>query len=53
MEEMLPMRSTPTLIDAHSFVWIIQGDAFENWKRDNESGAEIEEYIEKNSSRRG
>lgn len=46
MENMLPMQGTPRLIDAHSFVWIIQEDSFINWKPDAGQSIQIEETAE-------
>ena len=47
---MLPMQGTPRLIDAHSFVWVIQEDRFINWVPDTEQSVQIErtteEYIQ-------
>ena len=31
MEDVLPMEGTPRLIDAHSFMWVIQEERFINW----------------------
>ncbi len=46
MEEELPLGgSTPRLIDAHSFVWIVHQDGFRNW---NPTDTE-KEQIENNS----
>ena len=47
LEAMLPMYGTPRLIDAHSFVWIIQEDQFLNWYPAAEELAEIEETAER------
>ena len=46
MEDILPMKSTPRLIDAHSFVWIIQQDRFINWMPDAEQAVHIEDMTE-------
>ena len=46
MEDMLPMSGVPSLIDAHSFVWIIQQDRFMNWVPDAEQSMQIEESTE-------
>lgn len=46
MEDMLPMQGTPRLIDAHSFVWVIQEDRFINWKPDAEQCIQIEQAAE-------
>lgn len=50
MEDMLPMQGTPRLIDAHSFVWVIQEDRFINWVPGTEQSVQIErtteEYIQ-------
>lgn len=46
MEDMLPMKGTPRLIDAHSFVWIIQQDRFINWNPDAEQSIKIEQTAE-------
>ncbi len=46
MEDMLPMQGIPRLIDAHSFVWVIQEDKFINWIPDNEQCQEIEKTTE-------
>lgn len=42
MENVLPMQGTPRLIDAHSFVWIIQEEKFIKWLRDSEQRNQIE-----------
>ena len=47
MEEVLPLQSTPRLIDAHSFVWVIQEDRFINWSPDAVRNARIEQETEK------
>lgn len=47
MEDLLPMQGTPRLIDAHSFVWIIQEDRFINWIPDPEQSVQIEQTAEK------
>ena len=47
MEELLPMQGTPRLIDAHSFVWVIQKDRFINWVPDSERSTQIEQTAEK------
>lgn len=47
MEKLLPMRGTPRLIDAHSFVWIIQEDRFINWAPGPERSVQIERTSEK------
>ena len=46
METILPMKGTPRLIDAHSFVWIIQEDRFINWIPDIEQNLQIEQASE-------
>jgi len=46
MEDMLPMKGTPRLIDAHSFVWVIQEDRFINWIPDTDQNARIEQTAE-------
>ena len=50
MEELLAMQGTPRLIDAHSFVWVIQEDRFINWtpceKENIQIEAATEEYIQ-------
>lgn len=46
MEDMLPMQGTPRLIDAHSFVWVIQEERFQNWIPDTAQNAQIEETTE-------
>ena len=46
MEKILPMQGIPRLIDAHSFVWIIQEDKFINWLPNTEESAQIEEDTE-------
>ncbi|MCR4841066.1 MAG: HNH endonuclease [Lachnospiraceae bacterium] len=46
MEDMLPMQGTPRLIDAHSFVWIIQEDKYVNWEPDSEQSVQIEQLTE-------
>jgi len=46
MEEMLPMYGTPRLIDAHSFVWVIQEDRFINWDPSADQSIQIEQIAE-------
>lgn len=46
MEDMLPMKGTPRLIDAHSFVWIIQQERFINWIPNTEQSIKIEQTTE-------
>ena len=46
MEDMLPMQGSPRLIDAHSFVWVIQEDRFVNWEPGAEQTAQIEQITE-------
>ena len=46
MEDMLPLQGTPRLIDAHSFVWVVQQNEFRNWAPDAEEQNKIEEYAE-------
>ena len=46
MQDMLPMIGTPRLIDAHSFMWIIQQERFSKWNPDDEHCAEIEQVAE-------
>lgn len=46
MEDMLPMQGTPRLIDAHSFVWVIQEDRFINWVPGAEQSVQIEQTTE-------
>lgn len=46
MEDMLPMKGTPRLIDAHSFVWVIQEDRFIEWTPDAEQSIQIEQTAE-------
>ena len=46
MEDMLPMEGTPRLIDAHSFVWVIQEDRFADWNPDAEQSIQIEQTTE-------
>ena len=46
MEEILPMQSVPRLIDAHSFVWVIQEDRFIDWVPSSEQGVQIEQATE-------
>ena len=51
MQDTLPILGTVRLIDAHSFVWIIQQNRFISWPLDSKRNAEIEqaaeEYIQK------
>lgn len=42
MEDILPLRGTPRLIDAHSFVWVIQEDRFIDWNPDSGQSVQIE-----------
>ena len=46
MEEMLPMKGAPRLIDAHSFLWVVQQDRFINWTPGTEQIVQIEEATE-------
>ncbi len=46
MEDMLPMLGLPRLIDAHSFVWVIQGERYKNWIPDPEQIIHIEQSSE-------
>ncbi|MDE5908257.1 MAG: HNH endonuclease [Lachnospiraceae bacterium] len=46
MEDLLPMQGMPRLIDAHSFVWVIQEDRFINWVPDPERSVQIEQTVE-------
>lgn len=46
MESTLPMIGSPRLIDAHSFVWIIQEDRFINWIPDSVQAVQIEAAAE-------
>ena len=46
MEDMLPMQGVPRLIDAHSFVWVIQEKRFQNWPPDVVQNIQIEETAE-------
>ena len=46
MEDMLPMHGIPRLIDAHSFVWVIQEERFIKWNPDATQNAKIEETTE-------
>lgn len=46
MEDMLPLQGTLRLIDAHSFVWIIQQERFIKWVPDTEQCTQIEQYAE-------
>lgn len=46
MEDILPMEGSPRLIDAHSFVWVIQQDRFINWKPSIEQSVQIEQTTE-------
>ena len=45
MEDMLPMQGTPRMIDAHSFVWIIQEDRFINWNPGAERCVQIADLL--------
>ena len=47
MEDMLPMQGVPRLIDAHSFVWVIQGNNFINWRPNTKQSVQIEQNAEK------
>ncbi len=47
MEDLLPMQGTPRLIDAHSFVWVIQEKRFISWVPDPERSVQIERTAEK------
>ena len=46
MEEYLPVRGVIRLIDAHSFVWIVQQDKFASWKPEEEEERLIEHRTE-------
>lgn len=46
MEERVLMKGTPRLIDAHSFVWIIQQKRFIDWIPNTEQNAKIEQITE-------
>ena len=46
MEIVLPMEGTPRLIDAHSFLWIIQDERFITWMPDMEQSIQIERDVE-------
>lgn len=46
MEDMLPMQGTLRLIDAHSFVWIIQQKRFREWVPSAEQSIQIEQALE-------
>ena len=46
MEDMLPMQGTPRLIDAHSFVWVIQEEKFIEWVPNDEESIQIEQVAE-------
>ena len=46
MEDMLPMKGAPRLIDAHSFVWVIQQDRFIDWEPGTEQSVQIEQAAE-------
>ena len=46
MEDMLPMLGSPRLIDAHSFVWVIQEERYKNWAPDPEQIIQIEQASE-------
>lgn len=46
MEDMLPMQGTPRLIDAHSFVWVIQQKRFREWVPSTEQSIQIEQSSE-------
>ena len=46
MEGVLPMKGTPRLIDAHSFVWVIQEERFIEWSPDAAQSIQIEQTTE-------
>lgn len=46
LEDMLPMRSKPQLIDAHSFMWIIHLKEFKEWEPNKKQVIEIEKIVE-------
>ena len=46
MEDMLPMQGKPRLIDAHSFVWVIQQERFKEWNPNAEQSIQIEQATE-------
>lgn len=47
LEDILPIQGTLGLIDAHSFVWIIQEDRFIDWTPNDMQCVEIEQNAEK------
>ncbi len=47
LEETLPMEGKPRLIDAHSFMWIIQEPKFTNWSPNDDQICLIEKMTEK------
>ena len=46
MEEVLPLQGTLRLIDAHSFVWVIQEERFKQWIPGETFNVQIEETAE-------
>lgn len=46
MQDMLPMQGVPRLIDAHSFVWVIQQDRFIKWVPCADQSVQIEQTAE-------
>ena len=46
MEDILPMEGKPRLIDAHSFMWIIQEDIFKDWVASTKCDSQIEQLTE-------
>lgn len=46
MEDMLPMKGSLRLIDAHSFVWVIQEDKYKKWMPDAIERIQIEKTTE-------
>ncbi len=46
LEDVLPMRIKPQLIDAHSFMWVIHEKEFKEWKPNKKQVIEIEKIVE-------
>ena len=46
MDNVLPLYSDVRLIDAHSFVWILHGESFEEWVTNRKDDSDIEKRME-------
>ena len=46
MNDILPLKAPARLVDTHSFVWILHGDRFINWKPSKDDSQKIERSVE-------